>query len=229
MIPYIVLPPPAHQAMITAEQAHIPVLRSAARMWQDVHAWSEAAAADLQQNSGNLVTADWKDKAADSFEAKTGRSIADLRTWSDRIAGSQVWTHLEGLADALPAAQAAVQTFASEFDATWQNPLTWGLAAQAWQNSANVMDALGGQFQTAMLAVCQAAGVTNPADLIPNFNISSADAVKTADAAVNFLTEVQSLAQTAGIGGGSSSGTSLNLPSLSGALGGTQVSWNPQD
>ncbi|MFE0025226.1 hypothetical protein [Amycolatopsis sp. NPDC059021] len=231
MIPYNVLPPEAHIAMISAEQAHIPTLRSAAAMWQEVHSWSQTAAADLRRNAGDLTLADWRDKAADSFEAKVGRSIADLTMWSDRIAASQVTTRLNALADTLPATQLAVQGFFDEYLATRMNPLTWGLAIQAWQNSAMAMNTLGGHYDGVMLSVCQAAGATNPADLIPNFNVSSADAVKTADAAVNLLTEVQSLAQAAGIGGSSSGGGTLpKLPDIPGLSDGTQaVGWNPQD
>ncbi|MFB9924366.1 hypothetical protein ACFORO_10725 [Amycolatopsis halotolerans] len=233
MIPYNVLLPDFHKAMINAEQAHIPTLRSAATMWSEVHAWSQTAAAELRRNAGTVTLAGWQDKAADSFESKVGRSIADLTTWSDRIAASQVSTQLNALADTLPVTQGLVEGFFAEYAATRMNPLTWELALQAWQSSATVMNELGGQYDGAMLAVCGAAGVTNPADLIPNFTISSADAVKTADAAVNLLTEVQSLAQTAGIGSGS--GTSPDLSKLTsglpGAIGGNGhgLSLDPKD
>ncbi|MFE3170382.1 hypothetical protein ACFXPA_14040 [Amycolatopsis sp. NPDC059090] len=233
MIPYNVLLPDFHKAMIDAEQAHIPTLRSAATMWSEVHAWSQTAAAELRRNAGTVTLAGWQDKAADSFEAKVGRSIADLTTWGDRIGASQVSTHLNALADTLPVTQGLVEGFYAEYAATRMNPLTWELALQAWQSSATVMNELGAQYDGAMLAVCGAAGVTNPADLIPNFNISSADAVKTADAAVNFLTEVQSLAQAAGIGSGSGSSPDLSklTGSLPGALGGTGhgLSLDPKD
>ncbi|MGW7531323.1 hypothetical protein [Amycolatopsis sp. NPDC054798] len=232
MIPYNLLLPDFHKAMIDAEQAHIPTLRSAATMWSEVHAWSQTAAEELRRNAGTVTLAGWQDKAADSFEAKVGRSIADLTTWSDRIAASQVSTHLNALADTLPVTQGLVEGFYAEYVTTRMNPLAWELALQAWQSSATAMNELGAQYDGAMLAVCGAAGVTNPADLIPNFTISSADAVKTADAAVNLLTEVQSLAQAAGIGGGSG-GTSPDLSKLAGGLTGAAnahgLSLNPQD
>ncbi|WP_409180069.1 hypothetical protein F9C11_26520 [Amycolatopsis sp. VS8301801F10] len=233
MIPYNVLLPDFHKAMIDAEQAHIPTLRSAATMWSEVHAWSQTAAAELRRNAGTVTLAGWQDKAADSFEAKVGRSIADLTTWSDRIAASQVSTQLNALADTLPVTQGLVEGFYAEYAAARMNPLTWELALQAWQSSATVMNELGAQYDGAMLAVCGAAGVTNPADLIPNFAISSADAVKTADAAVNLLTEVQSLAQAAGIGGGSGASADLSKltggVNLNGAANAHGLSLNPED
>lgn len=133
MIPYNLLLPDFHKAMIDAEQAHIPTLRSAATMWSEVHAWSQTAAAELRRNAGTVTLAGWQDKAADSFEAKVGRSIADLTTWSDRIAASQVSTHLNALADTLPVTQGLVEGFYAEYAATRMNPLTWELALQAWQ------------------------------------------------------------------------------------------------
>ncbi|WP_027943978.1 hypothetical protein [Amycolatopsis taiwanensis] len=224
MIPYNVLPIEAHVWMIQQEQARIPVLLSAAQMFTEAHAWTQEAATQLQTNAGNL-SPDWRDMAADSFQAKTGRSIADLKMWGDRIAGSQVSSQLTTLASTLPEALSTVLGLYGEYQAAISNIFTAGAAIPIWQASATRMTALGAQYDSTMLAVCAAAGVTNPGDLIPNFNISSADAVKTANAAVDFLTEVQSLAQSVGGGSGSlgspSSLKDLNLPS--------SVGFNPQD
>ncbi|MFD2414717.1 hypothetical protein [Amycolatopsis pigmentata] len=224
MIPYNLLPIEAHVWMIQAEQARIPVLLSAAQMFHEAHAWTQEAATQLQTQAGNL-SPDWKDMAADSFQAKTGRSIADLKMWGDRIAGSRVTSQLTTLAGTLPEALATVLGLYGEYQALTSNIFTAGAAFPVWQASATRMNKLAAQYETTMLAVCGAAGVTNPGDLIPNFTISSADAVKSANAAVDFLTEVQSLAQSVGGGSGglgsSANLSGLNLPS--------PVGFNPQD
>ncbi|GAB3728278.1 hypothetical protein GCM10027598_48590 [Amycolatopsis oliviviridis] len=218
MFPYGVLPMEVLVGCITQTQACIPVLTEKSMMWKEARAWVEEAKVELQTRANNLAP-DWTDDAGRAFAEKTKVSLADLTLWGQRIDDSQVSEKLASLAAALPGAETTVLGLAAEYEAcvlTLNFPAAFGVQQQA----GAFLSGLGNQFDMTMLSMCAAAGIANPADLVPGFpqvTGSAADAVKTADAAVNLLTEVQSLTESLGVGGGSTSGSSGLLDGWNGS------------
>ncbi|ONF72561.1 hypothetical protein [Amycolatopsis keratiniphila] len=200
---------------ISQTQACIPVLTEKSRMWKEARAWVEDAKVELQTRANDLAP-DWTDDAGRAFEEKTELSLADLTLWGQRIDDSQVSEKLAELAASLPGTEAVVLGLAAEYEA-FMLTLNFPAAFAAQQQAGAALSTLGTRFDLAMLSMCTAAGIANPADILPGFpqiTGSAADAVKTADAAVNLLTEVQSLTESLGVGSG---GT---LPDTSGLLDG---------
>ncbi|MFD5250573.1 hypothetical protein ACFWIW_38905 [Amycolatopsis sp. NPDC058340] len=184
-------------------------------MWKEARAWVEEAKVELQTRANDLAP-DWTDDAGRAFEEKTKLSLADLTLWGQRIDDSQVSEKLAELAASLPGTEAIVLGLAAEYEA-FMLTLNFPAAFGAQQQAGAALSTLGTRFDMAMLSMCTAAGIANPADILPGFpqiTGSAADAVKTADAAVNLLTEVQSLTESLGAGSG---GT---LPDSSGLLDG---------
>lgn len=219
MFPYGVLPMEVMVGCITNTQKCIPVLIEKSKMWKEARVWVEEAKVELQTRANNLAP-DWTDEAGRAFEEKTKQSLADLTTWGARIDDSKVSETLASLAAELPGAEAVVLSLHGEYLLALSNPFT-ALGAIAFQQQAGMcLTALGTRFDTAMLTMCAAAGIANPADLLPGFpqvTGSAADAVKTADAAVNLLTEVQSLTESFGGGAGGSTGSSGLLDGWTGS------------
>ncbi|QXV62316.1 hypothetical protein [Amycolatopsis sp. TNS106] len=202
---------------ITQTQACVPVLMQKSTMWKEARAWVEEAKVELQTRANDLAP-DWTDDAGRAFEEKTKLSLADLTMWGQRIDDSQVSEKLASLAAALPEAQGIVLGMAAEYEAMMLS-LNFPGAFGVQQKAGVFLSGLGTRFDTTMLSMCAAAGIANPADLLPGFpqvTGSAADAVKTADAAMNLLTEVQSLSESLGGGAGG------KLPDSSGLLDG----WN---
>lgn len=231
-VPYNLLPIETHVAMINAEMAQVPVLQDAAEMWTEVRAWIDAAQTELRTRTGNL-TPNWNDDAGRALAAKIQERETDLATWGERIDASNVSTVLTTLAAAIPPAQATVSGLYASYLAAIANPLTAPAAAGFQQASGACMSTLGAQFDVAMLAVCGAAGVSTPADLVPGLNtngvpnVSASDLTKTANDATAALTALQGL-DTSLTGGGSQSGQSAqsasgtstpSLPDLTSAAG----------
>ncbi len=223
MFPYGVLPMEVIVGCITQTQACVPVLTEKSKMWKEARGWVEDAKVELQTRANNLAP-DWTDDAGRAFEEKTKQSLADLTMWGQRIDDSKVSETLASLAATLPQTQGIVMGLYGEYLGLISNPFTAPLAIEVQQKAGACLSALGSRFDTAMLSMCAAAGIANPADLLPGFpeiTGSAADAVKTADAAVNLLTEVQSLTESLGSGSGAS------LPDSSGLLDGWTGSQPP--
>lgn len=221
-VPYNLLPIETHLAMITAQQASVPVLEDAARMWTEVRQWIETTRTELN-NKVNTMSPHWTDDAGRALEEKLQRTLAELNAWGEQIDGSNVVSNLTTLAGAIPEAQAEVSGLYQSYLAAISNPFTAPAALAIQQASGARMTALGGQFDTSMLTVCAATGVKSPADLVPGLNngsssgagVSASDAAKTADDATSALSALQSLDSglTGGSGSANLSGLNGNLPS----------------
>ncbi|GAB2922331.1 hypothetical protein GCM10027280_06940 [Micromonospora polyrhachis] len=202
-IPYNMLPIEVHLAMITAEQANVPVLIDAARMWTEVREWIEAARTELHTRVGELAPT-WTDDAGRAHEEKAQRTLAELKMWGDRLDVAQVPETLTTLASAIPEALQTVTGLHQAYTAALSNPLTaW--AALGFQQAAGArMTALGTQFDMSMLKVVSGAGIQSPADLLPESTggappaegNSPADFIEAATAGVTVLSELQTLASS---------------------------------
>jgi uncharacterized protein YukE len=230
VVPYNLLPIEMHMAMITAEQANVPVLTDAARMWTECRSWIENARAELQTRVGEL-TPDWQDDAGRAHEEKVQRSLAELKMWGERIDAAQPAETLTTLASAIPEAMQTVTGLYESYVATISNPFTaW--AAPAFQQAAGArMTALGAQFDLSMLKVVAASGIQSPGDLMPSpkegapgEGNSPADFIKAAEAGMNALTELEGLAESVGVGDGGSAGVDLPVPGIPDQTGSSGLS-----
>ncbi|MFD1326075.1 WXG100 family type VII secretion target, partial [Micromonospora sonneratiae] len=229
-IPYNMLPIEAQLAMITAEQANVPVLIDAARMWTEVREWIETARTELHTRVGELAPT-WTDDAGRAHEEKAQQTLAELKMWGERLDAAQVPEALTTLASAIPEALQTVTGLYQSYVAALSNPLTaW--AAPGFQQAAGArMTALGSQFDMSMLKVVSGAGIQSPTDLLPESQgealsaegNSPADFIEAATAGVNVLSELQNLASSISSGAGISDLTDLNGsdgPSLAGLIPG---------
>ena len=228
-VPYSAIPIEAHMAMISAEQASVPVLADAARMWTEVRAWIEAARVELRNRMQNL-SPHWQDDAGRAMEEKVQRTDAELAMWAQRIDGAHVVETLTTLSAAIPPTFQAVSTLYEGYLAALANPLT-APSAPAFQQAAGAqMTALGAQFDMSMLKVCAAAGIASPGDVLPKAEApakgnSPQDVMSAAEATMGALTELEGLASdvvdlgASSGGAGGSGGPSLAglAPSVPGA------------
>jgi hypothetical protein len=222
MIPYNLLPIEMHMAMITAEQANVPVLIDAAKMWTEVRGWIESATTELNTRVGEL-SPHWTDEAGRAHEEKAQRSLAELKMWGERIDAAQPVETLTTLASAIPEALQTVTGFYESYVAAISNPFTAWAALGFQQAAGTRMTALGAQFDMSMFKVVAASGIQSPGDLMPSpkegapvEGNSPADFIKAAEAGMSALTELEGLAESVGVGG--SSGADLSLPDPSGLL-----------
>ncbi|CRK58766.1 Flagelliform silk protein [Alloactinosynnema sp. L-07] len=191
-IPYGVIPIEAHMAMISAEQANVPVLADAARMWTEVRAWIEQARLELHTRAHELLP-QWPDEAGREFEQKVERTLAELQFWGQRIDSAQVVATLTTMASAIPQVFQAVTGFYQGYLAALSNPFT-AAAAPAFQQAAGAaMTVLGAQFDGAMLKVCAAAGIESPSDVLPDGGVDAEDVT-------DALSSLQSLNSALGAG-----------------------------
>ncbi|MFD6070663.1 hypothetical protein [Amycolatopsis lurida] len=226
-VPYNLLPIEMHMAMITAEQANVPVLTDAAKMWTEVRAWIESARAELHTRAGELAP-DWQDEAGREHEEKVQRTLAELKFWGDRIDAAQPAETLTTLAAAIPEALQVVTGLYESYRAALSSPLTAWAAPGFQQLAGTRMTALGGQFDMSMLKVVAASGIQSPADLMPTGvtaaeGNSPADFINAAKAGMEALTEVQGLAESLGVGGGGTGGE-ISLPEIPDQTGSSGVS-----
>ncbi|WP_410635250.1 hypothetical protein [Amycolatopsis sp. cmx-4-83] len=221
VVPYNLLPIELHRDMVQAEQAKVPVLLDAAKMWTECREWIDAASTELNTRAGRL-TPEWQDDAGRAHEEKTQRSLAELKMWGERIDAARPAETLTTLASSISDALAEVMTCYAAYCAADLNPLTAipaKIAAQ--QASAFRMNALGAQFDVSMLKVVAASGMQSPGDLMPTPKAaaegnSPADFVKAAEAGMSALTELEGLAESAGVGSGGGTGGDSPLPGLPG-------------
>ncbi|MFI9815354.1 hypothetical protein [Saccharothrix variisporea] len=195
-VPYNALPIEAHVAMITAEQANVPVLVDAARMWTEVRTWIESARVELHTRAQDLAPS-WTDQAGRELEEKFQRSDAELKMWGERIDASRVSETLTTLAAAIPETMQTVSALYEGYLAAISNPFTAGLAVAFQQAAGTRMTALGGQFDMSMLTVCSAAGIKSPGDVLPELPTVSKDDVEAATAVLGAATSLQGLASSA--------------------------------
>ncbi|KZB81477.1 hypothetical protein [Amycolatopsis regifaucium] len=226
-VPYNLLPIEMHMAMITAEQANVPVLTDAAKMWTEVRAWIESARAELHTRAGELAP-DWQDEGGREHEEKVQRTLAELKFWGDRIDAAQPAETLTTLAAAIPEALQVVTGFYESYLTALSSPLTAWAAPGFQQLAGTRMTALGGQFDMSMLKVVAASGIQSPGDLMPTAvtaaeGNSPADFINAAKAGMEALTEVQGLAESVGVGGGGTGGE-VSLPEVPGQTGTSGVS-----
>ncbi|WP_037317022.1 hypothetical protein [Amycolatopsis orientalis] len=229
-VPYNLLPIEAHLAMITAEQANIAVLTDAARMWTESRAWIENATTELHTRV-NELSPTWKDDAGRAHEEKAQRSLAELRFWGERIDLAQPAETLTTLASGIQETMQEVAVLHGKYVAALSNPFTAWAAPLIQQASGARMTALGAQFDMSMLKVVSASGIQQPDHMMPEMprpaaeGNSPADFIKAAEAGMNALSEVQGLAESAGVGGGSG-GTlpDVELPDIPGYDGSSGVS-----
>ena len=221
-VPYNLLPIEAHLAMITAQQPSAQVLTDAAQMWTEVREWIEAARTELNSRAATL-TQGWTDDAGRTLETKFQRTLAELKMWGERIDASQVVSNLTTLAGAIPEALQEVTGLYQTYLALLSNPFTAPAAAGCQVLSGARMTALGAHFDTSMLTVCAAAGVSSPADLVPGLKDvqgpSASDLAKSAEAATSALSALQSLGSSL-TGGGSTPDLSALTSGLTGDGGG---------
>lgn len=221
MIPYQLLPIEMHDEMARAEAGKVQALLDAANMWTEVRAWIDTTAAEISTRVGEL-SPEWTDDAGRLHEEQAQRTLAELKFWGDRIDLAKPAETLTTLASDVTATAAAVAAFYADYQLIKFNPLAAPAAFALQQASGLKMTELGGHFDTSMLSVCAAAGIESPADLLPEQQAVSAegnsptDFLAAAEAGMNALTELQSLAETAGsFGGGAGSG----LPASEGLSG----------
>lgn len=212
-VPYNALPIEAHVAMITAEQANVPVLADAARMWTEVRAWIESARVELHTRAQDLAPS-WTDQAGREMEEKFQRSDAELKMWGERIDASRVSETLTTLAAAIPETMQTVSALYEGYLAAISNPFTAGLAIAFQQAAGTRMTALGGQFDMSMLTVCAASGIKSPGDVLPELPTVSKDDVEAATAVLGAATSLQGLASSAA--GAAGSLPDVSLPDLPG-------------
>ncbi|EMD26321.1 hypothetical protein [Amycolatopsis azurea] len=227
-VPYNLLPIEAHLAMITAEQANIAVLTDAARMWTESRAWIENASAELHTRVGELSPT-WQDDAGRAHEEKAQRSLAELKFWGERIDLAQPAETLTTLAGGIQETMQEVSLLHSQYMAAMSSPLTAWAAPLIQQASGARMTALGAQFDMSMLKVVSASGIQQPDHMMPEMpqpaaeGNSPADFIKAAEAGMNALSELQGLAESAGVGGGSGGtlpeGSLPNIPGYDGSSG----------
>ncbi|WP_436501618.1 hypothetical protein [Actinokineospora sp. HUAS TT18] len=211
MIPYGAIPIEAHLAMISAEQANVPVLADAARMWTEVRAWIEQARLELHTRAYELLP-QWPDEAGREFEGKVERTLAELQMWGQRIDASQVIETLTTLSTAIPPVFQAVTGLYQGYMAALSNPFTAPAAPGFQQAAGAAMTALGAHFDGAMLKVCTAAGIQSPADVIPDFNAE--DAATALDTAKDALSSLSSLTSAMGTGADMLTGGGPSLAGL---------------
>ncbi|WP_410602890.1 hypothetical protein [Amycolatopsis sp. lyj-90] len=215
-VPYNLLPIETHLAMITAEQANVAVLTDAARMWTESRAWIESASTELHTRVGELSPT-WQDDAGRAHEEKAQRSLAELRFWGERIDLAQPAETLTTLAGGIQEAMQEVALLHGQYMTALSSPFTAWAAPLFQQASGARMTALGAQFDMSMLKVVSASGIQQPDHLMPETPQASAegnspaDFIKAAEAGMNALSEVQGLAESAGVGGGSG-GTLPDVP-----------------
>ncbi|WP_188316323.1 WXG100 family type VII secretion target [Solihabitans fulvus] len=226
-IPYNLLPIEMHVAMISAELPNASVLADAARMWTEVRGWVEAAHTELNSRASTLSQG-WNDDAGRALDEKVQRSLAELKTWGERIDGSNVVQTLTTMSTAIPEAHAEVTALHESYQAAMAVPFGLGVPAAIaiQQLSGTRMTALGAQFDGSMLSVCAAAGAATPADLVPGLdNIkapTAAELAKSAESATSALSALQSLGSSlTGGGSGSTPDLSSLSPDLTGGLGST--------
>ncbi|HET6287822.1 MAG TPA: hypothetical protein VFG15_13870 [Amycolatopsis sp.] len=227
-VPYHLLPIEMHMAMITAEQANVPVLTDAAKMWTEVRAWIESARAELHTRAGELAP-DWQDEGGREHEEKVQRQLAELKFWGDRIDAAQPAETLTTLAAAIPEALQVVTGFYESYLAALSTPLTAWAAPGFQQLAGTRMTALGGQFDMSMLKVVAASGIQSPGELTPTGGTaaegnSPADFINAAKAGMEALTEVQGLAESLGGGGGGGTVGEVSLPEIPDQTGTSGVS-----
>ncbi|WP_409490058.1 hypothetical protein [Amycolatopsis sp. cmx-11-12] len=221
MIPYQLLPIEMHFEMARAEAGKVPVLLEAAGMWTEVRRWIDATAAEVSTRVGEL-SPEWTDEAGRQHEEKAQRTLAELKFWGDRIDAAQPAEKLTTLASDVSATAAAVAGLYAEYRIATLTPFGAPAAFALQQASGMKMTELGGNFDTSMLSVCAAAGIESPADLVTSQETVSAegnsptDFLAAAEAGMTALTELQSLAETAGSLGG---GTGSELPATEGLSG----------
>ncbi|MEJ2858179.1 MULTISPECIES: hypothetical protein [unclassified Saccharothrix] len=210
-VPYNALPIEAHVAMITAEQANVPVLVDAARMWTEVRTWIESARVELHTRAQDLAPS-WTDQAGREMEEKFQRADAELKMWGERIDASKVSETLTTLATAIPETMQTVTALYEGYLAAISNPFTAGLAVAFQQAAGTRMTALGGQFDMSMLTVCAASGIRSPGDVLPELPTVSKDDLDAATAVLGAATSLQGLASSAA--GASASLPDVSLPDL---------------
>ncbi|GAA0219086.1 hypothetical protein GCM10010492_16250 [Saccharothrix mutabilis subsp. mutabilis] len=219
-VPYNALPIEAHVAMITAEQANVPVLADAARMWTEVRTWIESARVELHTRAQDLAP-HWTDEAGRAMEEKFQRSDAELKMWGERIDASRVTETLTTLAAAIPETLQTVTALYEGYLAALSNPFTAGLAVAFQQAAGTRMTALGGQFDMSMLTVCAASGIKSPGDVLPELPQVSKEDLEAATAVLGAATSLQGLASSAVGSSGSLPDVSLpELPSTDFSLAG---------
>ncbi|MGK4598235.1 hypothetical protein [Amycolatopsis sp. w19] len=223
MIPYQLLPIEMHDVMARAEAKKVPALLEAATMWRDVRGWIDTTAAEISTRVGEL-TPEWTDEAGRKHEEKVQRTLAELKFWGDRIDLADPAGKLTTLASDVSATAAAVATLYAEYRIATLTPFGAAAAFALQQASGMKMTELGGNFDFSMLSVCAAAGIQSPADLLPAQQAvsaegnSPADFIAAAEAGMTALTELQSLAETAGsFADGGSSG--IDLPTTGDGAG----------
>ncbi|MFI5564041.1 hypothetical protein ACIA2T_32540 [Amycolatopsis japonica] len=229
-VPYNLLPIEAHLAMITAEQANVAVLTDAARMWTESRAWIESASTELHTRVGELSPT-WQDDAGRAHEERAQRSLAELQFWGERIDLAQPAETLTTLASGIQETMQEVSLLHSQYMAAIANPLTAWAAPLIQQASGARMTALGAQFDMSMLKVVSASGIQQPDHMMPETPQAStegnspADFIKAAEAGMNALSEVQGLAESLGVGGGSGgTGSDVSVPEIPGYDGASGVS-----
>ncbi|WP_433269060.1 hypothetical protein ACQPZF_05900 [Actinosynnema sp. CS-041913] len=200
-VPYNVIPIETHLAMIAAEQANVPVLVDAAKMWTEVRTWIESARVELHTRAHNLAP-HWRDEAGRELEEKFQRSDAELKMWGERIDGAQVVETLTTLATAIPQAFQTVTGLYQAYLAAISNPFTAAAAPGFQQASGTQLTALGAQFDMSMLKVCAAAGIKSPGDVLPEVEETGtpAETMEAATATMGALSSLQGLASAAGAG-----------------------------
>jgi hypothetical protein len=164
-VPYNALPIETHVAMITAQEAQIPVILSAAEMWTEVRAWIAAAETELHTKTAQMMP-HWPDDVGLTLERKIQTTLASLRMWGERIDASNVIPLLGTLAGAIPAVGATVASMSASYAAAMSNPYSAPSAIAFQQASGSAMTALGAQIDLVILATAAASGVGNPSDLI---------------------------------------------------------------
>ncbi|MFC3453009.1 hypothetical protein [Amycolatopsis speibonae] len=218
MIPYQLLPIEMHDVMARAEAEKVPALLEAATMWREVRGWIDTTAAEINTRVGEL-TPEWTDDAGRKHEEKVQRTLAELKFWGDRIDLADPAGKLTTLATDVSTTAATVAGLYAEYRIATLTPFGAPAAFALQQASGLKMTELGGNFDFSMLSVCAAAGIQSPADLLPAQQAvsaegnSPADFLAAAEAGMTALTELQSLAETAGsFTEGGSSGIDLPAP-----------------
>lgn len=201
-VPYNALPIETHLAMVTAQEAQIPVILSAAQMWTEVRAWITAAETELHTKSAQMMP-HWPDDVGRALEEKVQATLASLKMWGERIDLSNVIPLLGTLAGAISPVAATVASLSASYAAAMSNPYSAPSAIAFQQSSGAAMTALGVQIDLVILATAAASGVGNPSELIRGQDAVEgvADGAQTAAGAATQAAGSDPMAMVGQIGG----------------------------
>ncbi|KAA9155802.1 hypothetical protein FPZ12_029145 [Amycolatopsis acidicola] len=168
VVPYNLFTMETLDGMIAAEQANVPKLAAAAKMWTDVRQWIGDAQVQVKSRIGEL-SPQWKDDKGHLFEVKAQGLVNDLKTWGERLDAAQIPQHLTSLASSIVDAGAKVAEASGAYYAALGNPLTAPSALGFWQAAATRMTVLGGQYDQTMLRVATGVGIEDPSQVLADY------------------------------------------------------------